>query len=161
MNMEAFKDYQKRLLEMSRHMFTEKPMSQATEKAFLETPRHLFIRRYRLTGTQTWNEVNETNLEQHLPNLYRNDALLLLGDNDKEIRSTISQPSLVLYMLDMLSLEPGQKVFELGAGSGWNAALMGNIVGPEGRVYSLEIIPEMAKTASENVESLGLKNVEI
>ena len=64
-------------------------------------------------------------------------------------------------MLDMLKFEPGHNVFELGAGSGWNAALMGHIVGPKGHVYSLEIIPELAKTASDTIETLGLKNVSI
>jgi protein-L-isoaspartate(D-aspartate) O-methyltransferase len=159
--MDQYLKYQKQLLEASRSMFIEDPLSQATEKAFLETPRHLFVKRYRLEASAEWCEVNESNLEQHLPILYRNHALTLLGDTDDSIRSTISQPSLVLYMLDLLKLEPGQKVFELGAGSGWNAALMGHIVGLEGRVYSLEIIPEMVKTASEAIASLGIKNVEI
>jgi protein-L-isoaspartate(D-aspartate) O-methyltransferase len=64
-------------------------------------------------------------------------------------------------MLDMLQLGVGQRVFELGAGSGWNAALMGNLVGPEGHVHSLEIIPEIARRATEAIEELGVQNVTI
>jgi len=64
-------------------------------------------------------------------------------------------------MLDLLQLKPGHKVFELGAGSGWNAALMGRLVGNEGLVVSLEIIPELAQSARETIESLGISNVRI
>jgi len=64
-------------------------------------------------------------------------------------------------MLDMLQLERGQRVFELGAGSGWNAALIGNLVAPEGCVYSLELIPEMAQTAVATMDALGIKNVNV
>jgi protein-L-isoaspartate O-methyltransferase len=64
-------------------------------------------------------------------------------------------------MLDLLRLEPGQGVFELGAGSGWNAALMGNLVGSQGHVWSLEIIPEMARRARAAINALGRSNVSI
>ncbi len=84
----------------------------------------------------------------------------LSGGVDSSSRS-ISEPSFVLRMLDMLRLESGHRVFELGAGSGWNAALIGNIVGPSGHVYSLEIIPELAKQASETIEKMGIKTVSI
>src|SRR6185436_7698525 len=58
-------------------------------------------------------------------------------------------------------LQPGQRVFELGAGSGWNAALMGRLVGSAGQVYSLEIIPEVAQMARETIEQWEIKNVQI
>jgi protein-L-isoaspartate O-methyltransferase len=64
-------------------------------------------------------------------------------------------------MLDMLQLEPGQKVFELGAGSGWNAALMGHLLGEKGCVYSLELISEMAQRAAATINRLGIKNVNV
>ncbi|MBU0979357.1 MAG: protein-L-isoaspartate(D-aspartate) O-methyltransferase [Nanoarchaeota archaeon] len=74
---------------------------------------------------------------------------------------TISQPSTVMIMLDALELRPGQKVLEIGAGSGWNAALMGYIVGKKGRVYSTEIVSELADYAKKNVKKTKLKNVTI
>jgi protein-L-isoaspartate O-methyltransferase len=64
-------------------------------------------------------------------------------------------------MLDLLELKEGDKVFELGAGSGWSAALMGRIVGQKGHVVSLEIIPELAQNAAENIASLRIANVQI
>ncbi|MDJ0631835.1 MAG: methyltransferase domain-containing protein [Xenococcaceae cyanobacterium MO_188.B29] len=153
--------WQNQILEITRNSNANSPIGKEIETAFLETPRHLFIRRYKLLKKEKWHEVNESNLEEHLPILYRNYSLdLWREDGDKRV-STISQPSLVLYMLNLLKLEPGHKVLELGAGSGWNAALMGHIVGAEGHVYSMEIIPEVAKIATENIDRFGVNNVSI
>ncbi len=159
--MESSEKYQRQLLEQSRRIFYKTPISQATERAYLATPRHHFIRRYREWGSKEWREVTAGNLEQHLAALYADRPLVLFGEDDENILSTISQPSFVLRMLDMLQLEPGQSVFELGAGSGWNAALMGHLVGPQGRVFSLEIIPEVARAAAEAVRTAGIANVNI
>lgn len=159
--MESAEKYQRQLLEQAKAIYQETPLSEATQKAYLETPRHQFVSRYRLWGVKEWSEVNEGNQEEHLATLYSDRALVLFGDDDNDVPSTISQPSFVLRMLDMLQLEPGQKVFELGAGSGWNAALMGNLVAPEGCVYSLELIPEMAQRATATIGALGIKNVNI
>ncbi len=99
------------------------------------------------------------NRDFHLPLLY-SDRPLLLFDNRAQV-STISRPSLVLRMLDLLDLIKGHKVFELGSGSGWNAALMGEIVGKEGLVMSFEIIDEMARLAEENINHFDLPQVKI
>jgi protein-L-isoaspartate(D-aspartate) O-methyltransferase len=159
--MDSAEKYQRQLLEQAQAIYSETPLSEATQKAYLATPRHQFVRRYRRWGVKEWNEVNEANLEEHLATLYADRALVLFGDDDDDVPSTISQPSFVLRMLDLLQLEPGQKVFELGAGSGWNAALMGKLVGPEGCVYSLELIPEMAQRAAATIDTLGIKNVNV
>lgn len=153
--------YQKQLLEQAQFVYYENPISETTQKAYLATPRHLFVRRFREWGTKDWREVNEDNLEEHLAKLYTDRSLILFGDDDEDIASTISQPSFVLRMLDMLQIEPGHKVLELGAGSGWNAALMGYLVGSEGRVYSLEIISEVAQMAARTIEQLDIQNVHI
>ena len=153
--------HQRQLLDQAQHIYYENPITEATQKAYLTTPRHLFVKRYREWEIKEWNEVNEDNLESHLAKLYGDRPLILFGDDRDNVLSTISQPSFVLRMLDMLQLNPGQKVFELGAGSGWNAALIGRLVGPEGRVYSLEIIPDVARMAAATIEQLGIKNVSI
>ena len=158
---ESIQKYQNQLLDQIRRINYRNPLSQATEKAYLETPRHAFVSRYREWGTKEWHEINADNLNQHLAILYARRALILFGEDDENIPSTISEPSFVLRMLDMLRIESGHRVFELGAGSGWNAALMGNIVGPSGHVYSLEIIPELARQASETINTLGIKTVSI
>ena len=153
--------WQNQILKLIRD-YAKDRLDKEIETAFLETPRHLFIRRYKVSREdEEWQEVNESNLEEHLSTLYRNEALVLWKEDDDKRVSTISQPSLVLYMLNLLKLELGHKVLELGAGSGWNAALMGRIVGRSGHVYSIEIIPEVAKTATENIDRFGINNVSI
>ena len=159
--MKSAEKHQRQLLEQAQSIYYETPLSEAAQEAYLRTPRHEFVRRYRLWGVKEWSEVNEENLEHHLATLYSDRALVLFGDDDEDVPSTISQPSFVLRMLDMLQLEPGQKVFELGAGSGWNAALMGHLVAPEGCVYSLELIPEVARAATATMERLGITNVNV
>jgi protein-L-isoaspartate(D-aspartate) O-methyltransferase len=161
MNMDTPEQYQRQLLDRSRRIFQKTRISQATEIAYLATPRHWFVRRYREWGNSEWQQVTVGNLEQHLAVLYADRPLVLFGDEDGNPLSSISQPSFVLRMLEMLELKPGQTVFELGAGSGWNAALMGRLVGPAGRVFSLEIIPEVARAATEAVQAAGITNVSI
>jgi protein-L-isoaspartate(D-aspartate) O-methyltransferase len=159
--MDVTESYRRRLLEQCRFLHHLAPIGQATANAFMETPRHLFVTRYRHWGTKQWHDVGAENLQEHLGTLYADGVLILFGDDDNDVPSTISQPSFVLRMLELLQLKPGQKVFELGTGSGWNAALMGRLVGEEGHVYSLEIIPEMARAASDALRLLGLKNVDV
>jgi len=158
---ESIQKYQSQLLDQIRRIHYQNPFSKATEKAYLETPRHAFVSRYREWGTKERHEITASNLNEHLAMLYASRTLILFGEDDENVRSTISEPSFVLRMLDMLRLEPGHQVFELGSGSGWNAALIGNIVGPSGHVYSLEIIPELARQASETIKILGIETVSI
>lgn len=153
--------YQQQLLEQARQIYHQTPISDATVHAYLATPRHLFVGRYREWSNKEWYEVHEQNLQEHLATLYADRPLTLFGDDDDNVPSTISQPSFVLRMLDLLRLEPGHRVCELGTGSGWNAALIGQLVGPSGRVYSLEIIPEVAHRAAVTIAKLGIENVKV
>ena len=154
-------DHQRQLLDRARQVYRDTPISDETVRAYLATPRHRFVPRYRQWASPHWQDVTEFNLDEHLATLYADNAIILFGDDDDHIQSTISQPSFVLRMLDLLQLQPGHTVLEIGAGSGWNAALIGQIVGLTGRVYSLEIIPEMAERASASIAELGITNVHV
>jgi len=70
---------------------------------------------------------------------------------------TISQPSLVAHMTEILELEPGQKVLEIGTGSGYQAAILAELGFVD--VYTIEIVPELAENASNLLRSLGYYNV--
>lgn len=159
--MESAQQYQRQLLKQIHYANRSCPISEPVEKAYSEVPRHLFVSRYRRLGSKQWSDVDADNLAEHLKEIYADGPLILFGDDDGELASTISQPSLVLRMLDMLRLKSGQHVFELGAGSGWNAGLMGRLVGSTGHVYSLEIIPEVARRAAAAIQNLGISNVSI
>ncbi|PJE65433.1 protein-L-isoaspartate carboxylmethyltransferase [Candidatus Saccharibacteria bacterium CG10_big_fil_rev_8_21_14_0_10_47_8] len=72
---------------------------------------------------------------------------------------TISQPTTVRLMLEWLEPEPGNKILDVGSGSGWTTALLADIVGPKGMVYAVELIPELIEFGRDNCQRLGIKNV--
>jgi protein-L-isoaspartate(D-aspartate) O-methyltransferase len=64
---------------------------------------------------------------------------------------TISQPATVAFMLEKLRPEPGEKILDIGCGSGWTTALLAKLVGERGRVYGVERIPELKDFAVSNI----------
>ena len=74
---------------------------------------------------------------------------------------TISQPSTVVAMTEALDVKPGQKILEIGTGSGWQAAILSNLVGSTGMVYTIEILQELAEFAKKNLVKQKLLNVKI
>ena len=72
---------------------------------------------------------------------------------------TISAPHMVGIMLQALDLQPGNKVLEIGAGSGYHAALMGELVRPGGMVYTVERLEPLGRRAKETMERLGYDDV--
>ncbi len=72
---------------------------------------------------------------------------------------TISAPHMVAIMCEILDLQKGMKVLEVGGGSGYHSAVMAEMVGPEGHIYSVERIPELVACARENLHKAGITNV--
>ena len=100
-------------------------------EAMRAVPRHLFVP------------------EEERPQAY-GDYPLPIG-----FGQTISQPYIVALMTELLDLKPGDRVLEVGTGSGYQAAVLASIPGVE--VYSIEIIPELARSAEERLRELGYK----
>ncbi|KGJ95720.1 protein-L-isoaspartate O-methyltransferase family protein [Thalassotalea sp. ND16A] len=73
---------------------------------------------------------------------------------------TISQPYTVKNMLLWLAPQPGDKVLDVGSGSGWSTALLSFLVGSAGRVYGVEKIPELKSFGESNCLSYGCANVQ-
>lgn len=65
---------------------------------------------------------------------------------------TISQPMTVAFMLEALQPQKGHKILDIGAGSGWTAALLAEIVGESGKVFGVELISELKEFGQENAE---------
>jgi len=65
---------------------------------------------------------------------------------------TISQPLVVAFMLELLSPQPGEKILDVGSGSGWTSALLAEIVGEGGKVIAIEVIPELMAFGKSNIE---------
>jgi len=106
------------------------------ESAFRKVPRHNFV-------------------PESLKNrAYENEPIHLMK------RQTISQPSVVSRMTEWLDLKEGQKVLEIGSGSGWQSAILAKIVG-NGKIFTIERHSKLASFAKKNLERLGIKNVKI
>jgi protein-L-isoaspartate(D-aspartate) O-methyltransferase len=75
------------------------------------------------------------------------------------LNQTISAPHMVAIMCDLLDLQPKMTVLEVGGGSGYHAAVMAEMVGPNGMVYSVERKPELVAAAERNLEKAGITNV--
>ena len=65
---------------------------------------------------------------------------------------TISQPLVVAFMLELLDPQPGNKILDIGSGTGWTTALLAQIVGQKGKVIAIDIIPELVEFGKKNVE---------
>jgi len=100
--------------------------------AMRRTPRHEFV------------------LPEYLPQAYA-DHPLPIGYGQ-----TISQPYIVALMSEALQVQPGDRVLEIGTGSGYQAAVLAEM-GAE--VYTMEIVPELADQAAKRLPGLGYRNV--
>jgi len=99
--------------------------------------------------------MRSTPREMFLPEDIRGAAYF---DHPLEIGEgqTISAPHMVAIMVEALDLTPGQKVLEIGAGSGYHAAVTANMVGAEGHVYTIERIHQLVEFANYNIRIAGL-----
>jgi protein-L-isoaspartate(D-aspartate) O-methyltransferase len=68
---------------------------------------------------------------------------------------TVSQPLTVAVMLELLDIEPGQKILDVGSGSGWSSTLLAYAVGEEGHVIAVERIPELYDFGKKNIDKFG------
>ncbi len=82
------------------------------------------------------------------------DTPLQIGEGQ-----TISAPHMVAMMAEGLDLKAGLRVLEVGGGSGYHAAVMAELVKPDGRVYSMERIPSLAESARQNLKAAGYERM--
>jgi len=94
-------------------------------------------------------------IPKEIKNLANNDWALPIG-----YEQTISQPTTVKLMLHWLDAQPGDKVLDVGSGSGWTAALLSHIVGLKGKIYAVERVPELVEFGQENTQRAGVKNTQ-
>lgn len=74
---------------------------------------------------------------------------------------TISQPYTVAFMLELLELKEGQRVLDVGSGSGWTTALLAHIVGEKGQVFGTETIPDLVTLGQEHLARTAYTNASI
>ncbi|MDP3995853.1 MAG: protein-L-isoaspartate O-methyltransferase [bacterium] len=85
-------------------------------------------------------------LPEEMRNLAELDEALSIGYNQ-----TISQPLVVAFMLELLRPNKGDKILDIGSGSGWTSALLSQIVGKGGRVISIDLVPDLVEFGKNNV----------
>lgn len=126
----------------------------------------------RLTGNNTLRtpEIIDAfqTIERHrfLPGIdtgkaYVEDAVPIKHDETGEMISCISAPSIVATQLEQLGAMPGQRILEAGAATGYNAALLGHLVGPQGHVWTLDVDQDLIETARTNLAQAGVDNVDV
>lgn len=89
------------------------------------------------------------------------DVAVPIKVDDGVTVSSVSQPSMVAIMLEQLGAAPGHRVLEVGAGAGWNAALLAELVGPDGAVTTLDIDDDLVAGARANLDTAGFDGVDV
>jgi protein-L-isoaspartate(D-aspartate) O-methyltransferase len=96
-----------------------------------------------------------------LTEVYEDTAIMTkFGDRGVAVSSS-SQPAIMAIMLQQLRPEPGQRVLEVGAGSGYNAALLAELVGSQGRVVTLDFDEDLSQSARAHLQVAGIEGVEV
>ncbi len=125
--------------ELKRKRYIRSPQ---VEAAFRAVPRHLF-----LPGLP-------------LEEVYADRVILTKQADDGHWLSSSSQPGIMAVMLEQLDLVPGHKVLEIGAGTGYNAALMAHMVGQAGQVVTLDIEQDLVTAARQHLAAAGFERAQ-
>jgi protein-L-isoaspartate(D-aspartate) O-methyltransferase len=117
--------------------------STAVEAALRTVPRHRYVP------------------QAPLDDAYADIAVITKRDGDGTALSCASVPTIVAMMLDQLDVQPGDRILEIGAGTGYNAALLATLAGPDGHVTTVDIDPEVTADARRNLDANGFQHVDV
>jgi protein-L-isoaspartate(D-aspartate) O-methyltransferase len=132
------------------------------ELALLRAPRHEFVHRYKLrAGSEICFFDPQNPASDRLAEIYENRFLIHLDGDGAELPSTNSEPAYILRLIELLDVRAGDRVLEVGSGSGWLAAIMGVLAGPGGSVVGIEVIESLAAESRVDIARLGIQNVTI
>ena len=130
--------YEEKRIDLVKQLILEgRIKTKEVERAFLDVKREEFV-------------------PDHLMHYAYVDSPLEIGHGQ-----TISAPHMVAIMVEGLDIKKGQKILEVGAGSGYHAAIVSKLVGSKGHVYTIERYSALAENAKKNLKNTGIKNVTI
>ena len=119
------------------------------------------------SNSRVLNAIHEVQRHAYVPgaelaDAYNPDlAVITKRDTGGIALSCASVPKLVAAMLEQLDVHDGHRVFEAGAGTGWNAALLATLAGPSGHVSTIDIDPQVSAQAAANLERTGFSAVHV
>ncbi|MFB6720043.1 methyltransferase domain-containing protein [Kribbella sp. NPDC056345] len=125
-------------------------VDQRWQAAFMAVPRHLFVPRFYRNDQQGSTVVDEAFGDEWLAGVYSDVHLVTTED----VRSSSTAPSLMARMLEALELEGGERVLEIGTGTGYNTALLSERLGAD-HVTSVDIDPDLVAQAKERLNRAG------
>lgn len=117
--------------------------STAVEQAMRAVPRHRFVP------------------AAAVKDAYADIAVITKSAGDGTALSCASVPTVVAMMLDQLDVRPGDRVLEIGAGTGYNAALLARLTGDAGHVTTVDIDPEVTAQARQALDATGYRHVQV
>ncbi|MGW4413021.1 methyltransferase, FxLD system [Nonomuraea sp. NPDC004702] len=126
---------------VTRYIDSGYPRTPEIAEAFRAVERHTFI--------------PDASLEE----AYADDAVAIKHDPGGEMISCISAPSIVATQLKQVGARPGHRILEAGAATGYNAALLGHLVGPTGHVWTIDVDHDLVDTAHNHLQAAGVGNV--
>lgn len=132
-------------------------------EAFEAVPRHLFVPYYYVGVVggyeRRWGESPDPRTRERWVRGAYADAPLATRLRDGELLSSSSQPSLMAMMLAALEVEDGDRVLEIGAGTGYNAALLAHRLGDDGLVTTVDLEPDITEAARQHLAAAGYRPV--
>ncbi|WP_225821391.1 methyltransferase domain-containing protein [Streptomyces naphthomycinicus] len=130
-------------------------------EAFAAVPRHLFVPYYYVPGPggyeRRWGESPDPEVRERWVCGAYTDVPLATRLRDGELLSSSSQPSLMARMLTALRVEDGNRVLEVGAGTGYNAALLSHRLGADDLVTTVDLEPEITESARQHLTAAGYR----
>lgn len=117
--------------------------TERVEAALRAVPRHVF-----LPNVPFWRA-------------YANEVVHTKLDAAGVAISAASQPSIVAIMLEQLAVRPGDRILEIGAGTGYNAALLGHLTGADGAVTTMDVDEDITGAARRTLDAVGFENVTV
>jgi len=132
------------------------PLDQRVREAFLKVSRYHFVPQYFVREQPMLWGCHDTH------EIVYQDRTFVTKVNEKQMPcSSSSQPSIMAAMLEALDLFPGARVLEIGTGTGYNAALLAEIVGESGSVMSVDVDEDLAHLAEQRLTEAGYSNVQV
>jgi protein-L-isoaspartate(D-aspartate) O-methyltransferase len=117
--------------------------SAPVEQALRDVPRHLYVP------------------AAPVEDAYADIAVITKRAGDGAALSCASAPTVVAMMLDQLDVRPGDRILEIGAGTGYNAALLARLTGPSGHVTTIDIDQEVTERARQALDATGYRDVQV